>query len=820
MQHIYDPEVAIKKFAKRSPLTLEANCLTNGRGLYADNLTPYDFANRVGKEIAEEGDSALIRISSALDGENLDFIEVTPDIIAKAKQQLPKEIIYSLDYAADNIASFQHQAMPRDWADNDGQRGEIVCPLSSTGIYVPGGTAPLMSTVLMCAIPAHVAGVKEIYLTSPASGSNLPHPGILYAASIANVSRVFKLGGTQAIAAFALGTETVPKVDLVCGPGNIFVTTAKRAFFGTTGIDGLYGPTETTILADESANASWVAADLTAQAEHDPLATPVLISLSEQFASEVEKHIADQLKDLPRRKIAAQALANHGYLVVVNSLADALRVIDSLAPEHLCVDLRNPPPLNRLGRSSGGVFMGRYSPEALADYVAGPSHVMPTARTARFSSALSVRNFIKNTPFLQFNKAFFKEQAPYARNLAELEDLSGHARALEIRTQDTTIGTENSSDTAPSAEPHKPHNRTGNVQDNFKLMMPKLAQYQGVEPSERLAIKAGIPLTEVIRLNSNENPFGALPEVSQALSEAPLNLYPDPKQVQLRQALAEYTGFPPEMIVAGAGADEIIDLLLRLFTEPGDSILDFPPTFGMYNFVAKVTRVNVVASERDANWEIDVRSLTCITPDVKVIFAASPNNPTGNLLPTEDAVEILKTGALLAVDETYYEFCEQSLAHLLDQYSNLIILRSFSKWAGIAGLRIGYAIGAPAVIEGLMQIKQPYNINAAAEVAVCTSLQHKSELLSRVRELIAQRQRLEQFLMQRDNVSYWPSQGNFLLCEFNQHSANDIYIALASQGIFVRKFTHRSLAKAVRISTGNEFQTDRLLAALTKILSK
>ena len=349
--------------------------------------------------------------------------------------------------------------------------------------------------------------------------------------------------------------------------------------------------------------------------------------------------------------------------------------------------------------------------------------------------------------------------------------------------------------------------------------MVNFATYHGVDPSEELARKAGIKPEDVIRLNANENPYGPLDNVSAALSGLPLHLYPDPNQRKLRAALGEYTGQPVERIMAGAGGDEIIDLLMRLFIAPGQKVLDCEPTFGMYSFSARLAEAEIVSVPRNSTWDIDIPAmLEAIDDSARIVFLASPNNPTGNLLTERDARALLKTGVIVCVDETYYEFSGSTLCPLLDEYENLVILRSFSKWAGIAGLRVGYAIASSELIGHLMDIKQPYNINIAGEAAVLAALEHRGELLERAATLIEQRKRLEAVVDEFPGISYYPSEGNFLLCRFERRTAEEAYVELAQRGIFVRRFPQTVLDSSLRISTGTPEQTDLLIDALRRVV--
>lgn len=407
---------------------------TDGNGLYDSQLTPDEFAHRVIDDVRKDGDLAVRKITAALDGEIPPDIplEISSDRLKKAVDEISSETRAAIELSVERVRKFQSAAMPKSWKDGSGEFGEEVRPLGRAGVYVPGGVAPLASSVVMTVVPAKVAGVDEVILATPGRGSDDPHPAVLAAAAIAGADRVFRIGGAQAIAAMAYGTESVPRADIVCGPGNAFTTAAKKAVFGDVGVDGLYGPTETAVIADESADPEFAAADLLAQAEHDVVALPVLISTSEDVATAIERELVTQLQRLSRSKIAGQALKN-GLSIVVDSVDEAIQVANALAPEHLCVSVKDADEYLPAIRYAGGIFLGEFSAEVMADYVAGPSHVMPTGGTARFASALSVRNFLRVSPFLNLSSNAFMDLAQDAAELAHTEGLDGHAAAAERR---------------------------------------------------------------------------------------------------------------------------------------------------------------------------------------------------------------------------------------------------------------------------------------------------------------------------------------------------------------------------------------------------
>ena len=352
--------------------------MSDGNGLFDEALTPAEFASRVIAEIRPDGDLAVGRISEHIDGRPLAYIEVPAEIVSAAPSTISGEDRDALQFALERVRAFQEAAAPQGWCDDSGEIGEIVTPIDSVGVYVPAGRAPLTSTVLMTVVPARVAGVREIVLCTPAPGDELPNVHILAAAALAGVDRVFKIGGAQAIAAMAYGTETVPAVDKICGPGNVWVTAAKRAVYGDVGIDGIYGPTETLVVADSSASPELAAADLIAQAEHDVYAVPALVSVGEGVAERIEVEVERQLDALNSSETARQAVRGNGVSVIVDTVEEAIGAANSFAPEHLCLLVESAQDYCGSVRSAGGIFIGEHSGEVLGDYVAGPSHVMPT----------------------------------------------------------------------------------------------------------------------------------------------------------------------------------------------------------------------------------------------------------------------------------------------------------------------------------------------------------------------------------------------------------------------------------------------------------
>ena len=355
------------------------------------------------------------------------------------------------------------------------------------------------------------------------------------------------------------------------------------------------------------------------------------------------------------------------------------------------------------------------------------------------------------------------------------------------------------------------------------LLLPHIRQlktYDGVDPMEVMAQRAGIPPEEVIRLNGNENPFGPSPEVVKALgSFQRYNHYPDPDQRQLREALSGYLGASPNQIVAGNGSDELIDMILRMFLGSGENIVIPTPTFGMYAFSAEVCGGNVKSVPRNEIFDIDVEAtVAAVDEKTKAIFLASPNNPTGNTASEEQIRALLATGVIVVVDETYYEFCGHTTLSLVDEYQNLIILRTFSKWAGLAGLRIGLGVMHSDIALTMMSMKSPYNVNLAAEVALLASLGDRPTLLGRVQAIVAERKRMIGLLEKIPGIQVWPSQANFILCRLPEGRGQEIFEGLCRRGIFLRYFNTPQLRDYVRASVGFPEQTDQVVKALSELV--
>ncbi|AOY59436.1 MULTISPECIES: histidinol dehydrogenase [Desulfococcus] len=411
-----------------------------GRGVAFDEAL-FENVKTILKDVASRGDAALVDYANRFDAPDLTAadLEVTPAEFSAAESVVEGSFMAAMERAAEQIEGFHRKQLRKSWITTDRPGtllGQIFNPVETAGVYVPGGTGgdtPLVSTVLMNAIPARIAGVNRIIMVTPSRRDGTVNPYMLAAARRVGVDAVFRVGSAWAIGALAYGTERIPRCDVIVGPGNIYVTIAKKIVSGTVGIDMIAGPSEVLVIADDSANPEFTAADLLSQAEHDTLASAVLVTTSRPLAEAVVAAVTRQTAHLTRKDIARKSLENYGAVFVVSDIPAAFELANRIAPEHL--ELHIEAPFEHLGRirNAGAVFVGQFTPEPIGDYIAGPNHVLPTAGTARFSSALSVDNFIKKTSLISYSETAFLEDAPDVIRLAETEGLGAHAHSVRIR---------------------------------------------------------------------------------------------------------------------------------------------------------------------------------------------------------------------------------------------------------------------------------------------------------------------------------------------------------------------------------------------------
>ncbi len=410
---------------------------------FARTQFEYEDINKLVKEILENvkkrGDAALLEYTTKFDGVELDKLQVTQEEIEDAYNGIDGDLRSALIRAEKNIRKFHEKQKHNSFIDSskDGiMVGQIIRPIEKVGIYVPGGTAAYPSTVLMNAVPAKIAGVEEIVMVTPPMKNGKINPVILAAARVAGVDKIFKIGGAQSVAALSYGTESVPNVYKIVGPGNIYVAMAKKMVYGEVDIDMVAGPSEILVVADETANPRYVAADLLSQAEHDKLASSILVTTSEPLAYEVQKEVERQLGLLSRNKIARESIENYGKIILVNDIDSAMVISNTIAPEHLELMVENPFEIVNKVKNAGAIFMGKYSPEPLGDYYAGPNHTLPTSGTAKFSSPLSLDDFVKKSSLIYYSREALNQAKDDIVCIAENEGLDAHANTLKIRFED------------------------------------------------------------------------------------------------------------------------------------------------------------------------------------------------------------------------------------------------------------------------------------------------------------------------------------------------------------------------------------------------
>ncbi|SFW12593.1 histidinol dehydrogenase [Selenomonas ruminantium] len=433
-------EAAINKLLQKpafdevelSPKIREANKATFGK-----DMTAAELVAQIVRDVRFEGDKAVLRYTKLIDKVDCDIKDllVTEEEFAAAEAQADPQVVASLKKAAENVRRYHEEQKPNSWMtyrEHGSLLGQSLIPLDRVGIYVPGGTAAYPSSVIMNAMPAVVAGVGEIVMMVPPKNGAI-NPYVLIAARLAGVKKIYKIGGAQAIAALAFGTESIPRVDKITGPGNIFVTLAKKEVYGHVDIDMLAGPSEILIVADDSADPVYTAADMLSQAEHDPLASSIVITDSEKLARQVAIEAENQLQKLPRQEIARASIERNGLIVIAENMQQALRFANTSAPEHLELLTREPFQLLPYVRHAGAVFLGAYSPEPLGDYFAGPNHVLPTGGTARYYSVLNVETFMKRTSLISYTQPALEAVSEDIIRLAETEGLQAHANAIRLR---------------------------------------------------------------------------------------------------------------------------------------------------------------------------------------------------------------------------------------------------------------------------------------------------------------------------------------------------------------------------------------------------
>ncbi len=787
------------------------------RGIYAD--------------VIARGDVALAELTQRFDGVPGAPLTFDSAAIRAAAALAPVELRGALEAAATNIRAFHAAAPTGDFAVET-LRGVRAwarrVPLRRVGLYVPGGSAPLVSSLLMLAIPAQLAGCDELVICTPPGAGGTLAPAIALAAEVLGISRIFGLGGAQAVAAMAVGTATVPRCDKICGPGNAWVDAAKRLApdYGAA-YDLPAGPSEALVLADATARPAWVAADLLAQAEHGPDSQVVLVTDSETLLNAVLVEVERQLALLPRRAVAAEALT-HSRAVLVPDLATGLAFAEAYASEHLLLAVADPGPLAAQVQRAGSVFLGHFSPESCGDYATGPNHTLPTGGAAAYASGVSVETFTRRITFQELTPTGLQALAGPTIALAEAEGLQAHAEAARVRLVE--VPNEADAQAAQSVSTVQPQSLNHSITQSLNRTWPR-PHVAALVPYASARDEYGGP-PALAALDANENPLGA-PVVGAAWAR-----YPDPHQRALTAAWATRLGVPAESLLVTNGSDEGLDLLVRAGCAPGadegygDSLLACPPTYGMYGVAAASHNVACRKVPLTADFQLnmpailaDVAAAEASGRPVKLLLLTSPNNPTGNLLAPNAIGTLLKAlpNVVVVVDEAYADFADgPTWVARLSEFPNLVVLRTLSKAWGMAGLRVGAVVASAEILGWLRRLKPPYNVSGASQALALQALQTPpAALQGTVSAVRTERDRLANALISNRLIEQvFPSDANFLLVRVRpEMPAPALYKALTERGVVVRDRSREpGCANCLRISIGTAAENDLLLAEIDGLM--
>ena len=769
-----------------NPSENELNGALNRPELESVNLN--FLISEVFSKVGTQKDEALKSLTLQFDQVGVDSLSVTDEEFEQAEEFLSTNLKEAIQVAAQNIEHF-HRSQENRETEVETTPG-VLCwrksvPIQTVGLYVPGGTAPLFSTVLMLGLPAKIAGNPIRYLCTPPNKEGEIHPAILYAAKTAGIDSVYKVGGAQAIAAMSLGTETIPKADKIFGPGNQYVTAAK-VYAQSLGIaiDMPAGPSEVLVAADDTIPVSFVAADLLAQAEHGSDSHVVFLTDNQQYLQEVLKEVEYQLKTLPRGEIAREALSSSAALVIeVEKWAE---IINSYAPEHLIIMGKYEESLLQKVVNAGSVFIGKNSAESFGDYASGTNHTLPTSGFARAYSGVSLDSFIKKITYQKVSDEGLKNLAQTVITMAEAEGLQGHANAVKVRLYQN---------------------------ENEPITDPPM-QIAGVQEVNRFIRN---DLRNVKAYSSARDEFEGIGEVFLDANENGIvtayNRYPDPQQKKLKEVIAGIKSLNPDNLFLGNGSDEVLDLIFRLTTTPFlDSVAYLNPSYGMYSVLAVINGVRTREISLNENFQISSSEIILQAKGSKVLIICNPNNPTGEVISRDELIEIVrKFEGLVVIDEAYIDFCPvYSLADEVENYPNLIVVQTLSKAYGMAGLRIGMAVASKKWITALNRIKPPYNLSSLVQKTAIKELETISwnEVQT---EIIRERNRLINYLESNSLITkVFRSETNFIL--FRVPNASTIYTELIKNGIVVRdRSSQFNCSDNLRVSIGTKAENDQFI---------
>jgi histidinol dehydrogenase len=732
-------------------------------------------------DVQRRGDAALLDLTERYDGVRLQQTSVLRPALQAALDNLDPGLRTALEVAAAHIEA-AHRAQLFQEEPVEVVRGVRVWrewrPLHRVGLYVPGGRTVYPSSVLMLAIPAGLAGCQEIVLCSPPRRDGAIAPAILAAAQLAGVTEVHAIGGAQAIAAMAYGTESIRRVNKIFGPGNAYVTAAKLMVFGEVSVDMPAGPSEILILTDGSVPAPWMAADLRAQAEHAPDARAVLVSTDPAIAAEV-------------RELVDGDLATQVQVLTAKEMDDAVAFANDFAPEHLTLACAEPEHWLPRISAAGSVFLGAYAPAAAGDYATGGNHVLPTGGASRSFSALGVDAFGHTLQVQILDRDGLRRLEPVVTAISGAEQLAAHGES--VRARRTGSGSN------PQLDGPRP-----------RAAILRMQPYEWEPPSARIASDAGVPETAVVRFDTNTLPWpGASLDELGALA---VNEYPDTSYTELTNAVAAYTGASPDAITVGAGADEILDMLAKAYVGAGDPVVLSRPTYAMFRIVSEMAggRVEAVPA---TNLNLDQDRFLRRSRYARLTWLCNPNNPTGELLPVRFIEQVAEgTPGVVAVDEAYFEFSGVTAAELIGRVPNLVLVRTLSKAFGLAGVRVGYALAGPRISAALRRVRPPGSLSVVSEALGVQALSDQHAMRERVSITVASRETLSRELSGL-GLQVQPSAGNFLLVRSGDGAAP----WLLRRGLVVRTFPSGSpLEGFSRITVRTAEDNARLVDAFSE----
>lgn len=796
------------------------------------------------QNVATQGDDALRQYSAQFDKTPITHFALSAAQWEQGLAALTPELKRAIDIAYGNILRFHQAQKPSDYALNT--TAGVNCsmhyaPLSAVGLYIPGGSAPLPSTVLMLGTPAQVAGCERKVLCSPPNANGSLHPAILYAAQLCGIDEIYLVGGAQAIAAMALGTNTIAKVDKIFGPGNSFVTEAKQQVSqmpGGAAIDMPAGPSEVLVLADSEANPAFVAADLLSQAEHGEDSQAILVSDSKTLIEQTQLEVEAQLARLSRQEIARKAMQNARY-ILANDMAQAIAISNQYAPEHLIVQTQAPRQWLPSLKYAGSIFLGAWSPESAGDYASGTNHVLPTYGYSRTYSSLGLLDFYRRYTVQELSSEGLQNIGQAIMDLADAEGLDAHKQAVALRLESLSLEKSSAIDnpTLSKAVASKASaSIEGNIDGDIKSGIEANGFAQNLSADH---VKTLVPYESARRLfsggqywlNANESPYANEYQVQDDY----FNRYPDCQPPALLQAYADYAGVNAENVIVSRGADEGIELLIRAFCEPGnegdpssdqstslqqDTILICPPTYGMYAISANTFNVGVQKAPLNDDFSLDLSALKAASEQAqppKLVFVCSPNNPTGTRIAQaqlEQVLAMFSGKSLVVVDEAYIEFdIASSWASRITEYDNLVVLRTLSKAFALAGIRCGFTLASEAIIKVLMKVIAPYPISAPVAQIAQQALSQTG--LAQMQQQVSQLQAYQTQLLARcQQFPGWELVGdscaNFLLFRIPEKQA--LMDFLVANGMLIRDQSKQAaLQNCLRISIGNEQENQTLI---------